>query len=92
MVLIVPDNHNTDQDHLLCDCLVMLYVNKGCFNSRETVLLDQTLLQFSKEDQQGLSQMAETYKSTKASDRHAALLTFFSESARAKIPALWLVI
>ncbi|KOB69516.1 Uncharacterized protein OBRU01_16729, partial [Operophtera brumata] len=56
--------------------------------TRETVLLDHTLLQFSKEDEQGLSQMAETYKSTRASDRHAALLTFFSESARAKIPAI----
>ncbi|CAG4956251.1 unnamed protein product [Parnassius apollo] len=56
--------------------------------TRETVLLDQSLLQFTKEDQKGLSQMAETYKSTKSTERHAALITFFSESAKVKIPAI----
>lgn len=58
--------------------------------TRETVLLDRSLLQFSKEQEQGLSQMAKAYQATGArtSDRQAALLTFFSESARVKIPAI----
>lgn len=56
--------------------------------TRETVLLDESLLQFSHEQQKGLSQMAESYKSSKSSDRHSALITFFSESAKAKIPAI----
>ncbi|XP_038222560.1 SWI/SNF-related matrix-associated actin-dependent regulator of chromatin subfamily A-like protein 1 [Zerene cesonia] len=56
--------------------------------TRETVILDQTLLQFSKEEQQGLSQMAEAYTRSKPTDKHAALITFFSESAAIKIPAI----
>ncbi|KAJ0174478.1 hypothetical protein K1T71_009586 [Dendrolimus kikuchii] len=56
--------------------------------TRETVLLDRSLLQFSKEDERGLSQMAEAYKATRNSEQQAALITFFSESARAKIPAI----
>ncbi|XP_069361268.1 SWI/SNF-related matrix-associated actin-dependent regulator of chromatin subfamily A-like protein 1 [Maniola hyperantus] len=56
--------------------------------TRESVLLDHSLLQFSQEEQQGLSQMAENYKSTKSADKHAALITYFSESAKVKIPAI----
>ncbi|KAL0821998.1 hypothetical protein ABMA28_005384 [Loxostege sticticalis] len=56
--------------------------------TRETVLLDQTLLHFSKEEQQGLSQMAEAYKTKTSTEKHAALVTYFSESARVKIPAI----
>ncbi|XP_039756203.1 SWI/SNF-related matrix-associated actin-dependent regulator of chromatin subfamily A-like protein 1 [Pararge aegeria] len=56
--------------------------------TRESVILDQSLLQFSTEDERGLSQMAEHYKSTKSSEKHAALITFFSESATVKIPAI----
>ncbi|XP_063829169.1 SWI/SNF-related matrix-associated actin-dependent regulator of chromatin subfamily A-like protein 1 [Ostrinia nubilalis] len=56
--------------------------------TRETVLLDCTLLQFSKEEQQGLSQMAEAYNTKKSTEKHAALVTYFSESARVKIPAI----
>lgn len=58
---------------------------------RESVLLDETLLEFSKEDRKELTQMAETYKATSSKERQAALLSFFSESARVKIPAVWLV-
>ncbi|CAH2044140.1 unnamed protein product, partial [Iphiclides podalirius] len=56
--------------------------------TRESVLLDQSLLQFTQEERKGLSQMAETLRGSRSSERHAALLTFFSESARAKIPAV----
>ncbi|GBP22445.1 hypothetical protein EVAR_78621_1 [Eumeta japonica] len=56
--------------------------------TRESVFLNQSLLQFSTEDLTGLSQMAARYTKTKSSERHAALLTYFSESARVKIPAI----
>lgn len=56
--------------------------------TRESVLLDETILKFDKEDEKGLSQMAEVYKSSKSTDRHSALITFFAESAKVKIPAI----
>ncbi|KAJ8712522.1 hypothetical protein PYW07_005364 [Mythimna separata] len=56
--------------------------------TRETVLLDQTLLNHSQEEAKGLSEMAEAYNKSKSSDKHAALITYFSESARVKIPAI----
>ncbi|CAF4878713.1 unnamed protein product [Pieris macdunnoughi] len=56
--------------------------------TRESILLDASLLEFTKEEQKGLSQMAEAYKKSKSSERHAALLTFFCESAKIKIPAI----
>ncbi|XP_052755113.1 SWI/SNF-related matrix-associated actin-dependent regulator of chromatin subfamily A-like protein 1 [Galleria mellonella] len=55
--------------------------------TRETVLLDQSLLNFTNENRKELSQMAEKYKSTK-SDKHTALINYFSESAKVKIPAI----
>ncbi|XP_026321507.1 SWI/SNF-related matrix-associated actin-dependent regulator of chromatin subfamily A-like protein 1 isoform X2 [Hyposmocoma kahamanoa] len=55
---------------------------------REAVILDQSLLDLTKEDQQGLLEMAQNYKTTKANEKHAALITFFSESAKMKIPAI----
>ncbi|CAH2093175.1 unnamed protein product [Euphydryas editha] len=59
--------------------------------TRETVLLDQSLLQFTKEDEQGLTQMAKNYQSTRSSEKYAALITFFSKSAEVKIPAIWYI-
>ncbi|CAH4029910.1 unnamed protein product [Pieris brassicae] len=56
--------------------------------TRESILLDASLLEFTKEEQKGLSQMAEAFKKSKSSERHAALLSFFSESAKIKIPAI----
>ncbi|KAJ8715243.1 hypothetical protein PYW08_005224 [Mythimna loreyi] len=56
--------------------------------TRETVLLDQTLLNYTQEDAKGLSEMAEAYNKSKSSDKHAALITYFSESAKVKIPAI----
>ncbi|XP_048482179.1 SWI/SNF-related matrix-associated actin-dependent regulator of chromatin subfamily A-like protein 1 [Plutella xylostella] len=54
---------------------------------REAVYLDQTLLQFSTQQRQELSSLAQTYTQT-STDKHAALLSFFSESARVKMPAV----
>ncbi|XP_068617789.1 SWI/SNF-related matrix-associated actin-dependent regulator of chromatin subfamily A-like protein 1 [Battus philenor] len=56
--------------------------------TRESVLLDQSLLQFTTEECKDLSRMAETYKTTRSADKHSALITFFSESAKVKIPAI----
>ncbi|XP_046969664.1 SWI/SNF-related matrix-associated actin-dependent regulator of chromatin subfamily A-like protein 1 [Vanessa cardui] len=56
--------------------------------TRESVLLDQSLLQFTNEEAQGLSQMAKAYENTRSSDKHAALITYFSKSAEVKIPAI----
>ncbi|XP_013148259.1 PREDICTED: SWI/SNF-related matrix-associated actin-dependent regulator of chromatin subfamily A-like protein 1 isoform X2 [Papilio polytes] len=56
--------------------------------TRETVLLDDALLQFSKEEQQELSQMAASCRDSRPADRHSALITYFTESARVKIPAI----
>ncbi|XP_041982252.1 SWI/SNF-related matrix-associated actin-dependent regulator of chromatin subfamily A-like protein 1 [Aricia agestis] len=51
--------------------------------TRESVLLDETLLDYSAQTQ--LTQMAEACR-TASSEKHAALITYFSESARFKIP------
>ncbi|XP_053610270.1 SWI/SNF-related matrix-associated actin-dependent regulator of chromatin subfamily A-like protein 1 [Plodia interpunctella] len=56
--------------------------------TRETVILDQSLLQFTKEARDELCQMAQNYNTTRSSERHAALITYFSESAKVKIPAV----
>ncbi|XP_059048695.1 SWI/SNF-related matrix-associated actin-dependent regulator of chromatin subfamily A-like protein 1 [Achroia grisella] len=56
--------------------------------TRESILLDQTLLQFTNKNREELSQMAEKYKSTKSGDKHTALINYFSESAKVKIPAI----
>ncbi|KAI5637782.1 hepA-related protein (HARP) domain-containing protein [Phthorimaea operculella] len=56
--------------------------------TRESVILDSTLLEFTKEDHEELSQMAKKYKTTKSAEKHTALINFFSESARVKIPAI----
>ncbi|CAH0755971.1 unnamed protein product [Diatraea saccharalis] len=51
--------------------------------TRETVLLDSSMAV-----QPELTQMAEACKNARAAERHAALVTFFSESAKIKIPAI----
>ncbi|KAF9801922.1 hypothetical protein SFRURICE_016172 [Spodoptera frugiperda] len=56
--------------------------------TRETVLLDQSLLDHSQETEKELSEVAEAYKTSRSSDKHAALITYFSESAKVKIPAV----
>lgn len=57
--------------------------------NRETVLLDQSLLDYSQEDARSLTQMAQEYGDAASGDKHAALLTYYSSSAAVKIPAVW---
>ncbi|XP_072945205.1 SWI/SNF-related matrix-associated actin-dependent regulator of chromatin subfamily A-like protein 1 [Epargyreus clarus] len=54
--------------------------------TRESVLLDETQLE--KGEEPRLSEMADACKRSNAADRHAALITYFSESARVKMPAV----
>ncbi|XP_032518835.2 SWI/SNF-related matrix-associated actin-dependent regulator of chromatin subfamily A-like protein 1 [Danaus plexippus] len=56
--------------------------------TRETVILDQSLLNYSKEDQHGLTQMAEKFRNSKSSERHVAMIQYFNESAAIKTPAV----
>lgn len=58
--------------------------------AREIVMLDVNLNQFSVEDRRSLNALADNYnRQKKAGEKHAALLTFFSESSKIKIPSVW---
>jgi SWI/SNF-related matrix-associated actin-dependent regulator 1 of chromatin subfamily A len=57
--------------------------------SQEVVTLDVNLNQFSEEDKKCLNALAARYESQKKSaEKHAILLTFFSETAKIKIPSV----
>ncbi|KAL3273131.1 hypothetical protein HHI36_014585 [Cryptolaemus montrouzieri] len=56
--------------------------------NQEIVTLDVELNQFSEEDKRCLNSLADKYNSKKGSAKHAILLTFFSETARIKIPSV----
>ncbi|KAK9883170.1 hypothetical protein WA026_001369 [Henosepilachna vigintioctopunctata] len=57
--------------------------------SQEIVSLDVKLNQFSEEDKKCLTALANKYRDTKKSnEKHAILLTFFSETAKIKIPSV----
>ncbi|KAJ3645103.1 hypothetical protein Zmor_022790 [Zophobas morio] len=57
--------------------------------SQEVVTLDVNLNQFSEEDRKCLNALASKYQSQKKSaEKHALLLTFFSETAKIKIPSV----
>ncbi|CAH0725522.1 unnamed protein product, partial [Brenthis ino] len=56
--------------------------------TRESVYLDQNLLNYAEVDEKCLSQMAETYKKSTSTAKHAALITYFSKTAAVKIPAV----
>lgn len=59
---------------------------------QEIVHLDVNLSQFSEEDRRSLTALAAKYQSEKkGNDKHAALLTFFAETAKIKIPSVWYV-
>lgn len=61
--------------------------------SQEVVTLDVDLNQFSEEDKKCLKALALKYQSHKKSaEKHAILLTFFSETAKIKIPSVWCVV
>ncbi|CAH0564691.1 unnamed protein product [Brassicogethes aeneus] len=56
---------------------------------QEVVMLDVNLKQFSEQDRRCLNYLAEKYNNmTSKRDKHALLLTFFSESAKIKIPSV----
>lgn len=59
--------------------------------TQEVVSLDVNLNQFSEEDRRCLNALAAKYRKIdqKSSEKHAALLTFFAETARIKIPSVW---
>lgn len=60
---------------------------------QEVVELDVNLKQFSKEDRQCLKALAARYNdATQKQEKHMALLQFYNESARIKVPSVWLVI
>lgn len=57
---------------------------------QEVVTLDTKLEEFSEEERECLIAMGKKYNSQKKSvDKHAALLTYFSETAKIKIPSVW---
>lgn len=64
-----------------------MFINYYIF--RVSVILDSSLLAINEDTKNSLSAMANSYSKKKAADKHAALLTFFSESAKVKIPAVW---
>lgn len=58
--------------------------------TQEVVTLDVNLNQFSAEDKKCLNALAEKYANNKkGNEKHAILLTFFSETAKIKIPSVW---
>ncbi|XP_044759876.1 SWI/SNF-related matrix-associated actin-dependent regulator of chromatin subfamily A-like protein 1 [Coccinella septempunctata] len=56
--------------------------------NQEIILLDVKLNQLSKEDRNCLVGLALKFNSKKGTDKHSALLAFFSETARIKIPSV----
>lgn len=57
---------------------------------QEVISLDVNLDQFSEDEKNKLTALAQDYcKVKKAQDKQAALLTFFAESAKIKIPSVW---
>ncbi|XP_045478328.1 SWI/SNF-related matrix-associated actin-dependent regulator of chromatin subfamily A-like protein 1 [Harmonia axyridis] len=56
--------------------------------NQEIIMLDVKLDQISKEDRKCLTSLADKFNSKKGKDQHAALLAFFSETARIKIPSV----
>lgn len=57
---------------------------------QEIVHLDVNLSQFSEMDRRSLTALAEKYLcERRRNEKHAALLTFFAETAKIKIPSVW---
>lgn len=57
---------------------------------QEIVTLDVNLNQFSEADRKSLNALANNYnRKKKGGEKHAALLTFFAETAKIKIPSVW---
>lgn len=58
---------------------------------RHVIKLDLKMNHLTEEEMQSFSQLVDNYTSKPAKDKHSALLTLFSESARMKIPSVWYV-
>lgn len=56
---------------------------------QEIITLDTNLTKFSSEDRECLIALSQKYSQNKGSGKHAILLTFFSETARIKVPSVW---
>lgn len=58
---------------------------------QQVVTLDVNLSQLSEDDRKCLNALSQQYnrKDQKGAEKHAALLTFFAETARIKIPSVW---
>lgn len=57
---------------------------------QEVISLDVNLNSFSEEDRMKLNSLAESYcRIKRATDKQAALLSYFAETARIKIPSIW---
>lgn len=57
---------------------------------QEIVHLDVNLSQFSEEDRKCLTALSARYhREKRGNEKHAALLTFFAETAKIKIPSVW---
>lgn len=57
---------------------------------QEVIKLDVNLTNISEEDKRKLQALAENYcKNKRAVDKQAALLTYFAETAKIKIPSVW---
>lgn len=56
---------------------------------QEVVTLNTKLNELPEEDRKCLNALGEQYMMKKGAGKHAALLTFFSETAKIKIPAIW---
>ncbi|XP_060522006.1 SWI/SNF-related matrix-associated actin-dependent regulator of chromatin subfamily A-like protein 1 [Cylas formicarius] len=56
--------------------------------TQEVVKLDLHLEKFSEQDKRCLEALATKYKKEKGHEKHAALLTFFAETAKMKIPSV----
>lgn len=56
---------------------------------QEVITLNPKLEKFSSEDRKCLSDLSQKYSQNKGSKKHAVLLTFFSETAKIKVPSVW---
>lgn len=57
--------------------------------TQEIIKLDTKLDQLPREERLCLEKLAQKYSIKKGADKHAALLTFFAETAKIKIPSVW---
>lgn len=59
---------------------------------QELITLKTNLSQFSTEDRECLTALEKKYSEGKGAQKHTLLLTFFSETAKIKVPSVWFVL